>query len=192
MKTVVVLVFLTCLSLLSVGCKTNAERARLMLNQAQTLLREEKPIEARKLLLDVVARYGETKEATEANQILMGMKLAENAADAKAAVTIEEILMTALGSFRLDCGRYPTDGEGLDALFQNPGIKGWSGPYIPHDLSQHRERFNISYIASSGQEPRVKVTKKDLTNRGDASPPIRMRGDAHLAALVSISRNLSP
>lgn len=36
----------------------------------------------------------------------------------------------ALGLFRFDVGRYPTSGEGLQALIGNPGIQNWSGPYL--------------------------------------------------------------
>ncbi len=37
----------------------------------------------------------------------------------------------ALGLFRFDIGRYPTSGEGLHALVENPGgIPNWSGPYL--------------------------------------------------------------
>lgn len=41
-----------------------------------------------------------------------------------------ETLATALDGFRLDTGRYPTTSEGLNALVTNPGIEGWSGPYL--------------------------------------------------------------
>lgn len=38
----------------------------------------------------------------------------------------------ALGRFYLDCGRYPTDNEGLDALVAAPsGLQDrWQGPYL--------------------------------------------------------------
>lgn len=39
--------------------------------------------------------------------------------------------LTALDYFRLDVGRYPTQGEGLEALWQAPrGLEAWSGPYV--------------------------------------------------------------
>ena len=37
---------------------------------------------------------------------------------------------TAIRVFELDCGRYPTEQEGLKALTENPGLKHWYGPYI--------------------------------------------------------------
>ncbi len=60
-------------------------------------------------------RIGEAKEKT-----------------AKAQV---ELFGTALDSFRLDTGRYPTTSEGLEALRTRPsGIEGWKGPYLPKEV----------------------------------------------------------
>ncbi len=43
-----------------------------------------------------------------------------------------EMIGTALDSFRLDVGRYPTTQEGLSVLWKDPGnIKKWDGPYLP-------------------------------------------------------------
>lgn len=39
-------------------------------------------------------------------------------------------ITTACDMFNIDCGRYPTEQEGLGALVRNPGIDGWRGPYI--------------------------------------------------------------
>jgi general secretion pathway protein G len=40
----------------------------------------------------------------------------------------------ALESFYIDCGRYPTNEQGLDALWEKPSIQpasdNWSGPYM--------------------------------------------------------------
>ncbi len=48
----------------------------------------------------------------------------------KIAKTQIEMLASALDQFKLDTGRYPTTEEGLKALIENPGIKGWDGPYL--------------------------------------------------------------
>jgi general secretion pathway protein G len=41
------------------------------------------------------------------------------------------IIEDAVGRFYMDCGRYPTDSEGLEALIVNPGnTTAWNGPYI--------------------------------------------------------------
>ena len=41
-----------------------------------------------------------------------------------------ELFGAALDQFRLDVGRYPNQGEGLEALVRNPGAQGWDGPYL--------------------------------------------------------------
>src|SRR3972149_1710037 len=49
----------------------------------------------------------------------------------KAANAQIELFGTALDSFHLDVGRYPTSAEGLDALItQVSGAEGWNGPYL--------------------------------------------------------------
>lgn len=48
----------------------------------------------------------------------------------KAAQSQIELLGTALDTFHLDAGRYPTSSEGLQALITNPGAEGWNGTYL--------------------------------------------------------------
>ncbi len=47
-----------------------------------------------------------------------------------------ELFGTALDSFRLDTGRYPTTSEGLQALRTQPSDvnKYWKGPYLPKEV----------------------------------------------------------
>ena len=55
----------------------------------------------------------------------------EEKAKVKAARAQIELLGTALDTFRLDAGRYPTTQEGLEALRLKPGgLTGWDGPYL--------------------------------------------------------------
>ncbi len=55
----------------------------------------------------------------------------EEKAKVKAARAQIELLGTALDTFRLDAGRYPTTQEGLEALRRKPGgLTGWDGPYL--------------------------------------------------------------
>jgi general secretion pathway protein G len=63
---------------------------------------------------------------------LVGPRLFGNVdkANVSATKTQVEMLGSALDAFRLDVGRYPTTAEGLNALITNPGIEGWSGPYL--------------------------------------------------------------
>ena len=52
-------------------------------------------------------------------------------AETKAAAAQIELLGTALDTYRLDVGRYPTTQEGLPALVQKPGgTERWDGPYL--------------------------------------------------------------
>jgi general secretion pathway protein G len=49
----------------------------------------------------------------------------------KAAYTQIQLFGTALDSFRLDTGRYPTTSEGLESLIaQASGVDDWNGPYL--------------------------------------------------------------
>ena len=53
----------------------------------------------------------------------------------KAAKAQIELLGTALDTFRLDVGRYPTSEEGLKALREKPsGAENWQGPYLPKEI----------------------------------------------------------
>jgi general secretion pathway protein G len=59
----------------------------------------------------------------------------EEKAKLKAARAQIELLATALDTFRLDVGRYPTGEEGLQALRQKPGgLERWDGPYLKKDI----------------------------------------------------------
>ena len=75
---------------------------------------------------------------------------------------------TALDTFELDCGRYPSNEEGLRALLEQPsGAAGWKGPYLkrgtPKDPwlnpyvyrcpGQHNTNgFDLSSLGPDGQE----------------------------------------
>src|SRR4030065_1332062 len=53
----------------------------------------------------------------------------------KAAKAQIELFGTALDTFRLDLGRYPTTEEGLKALREKPsGAENWQGPYLPKEI----------------------------------------------------------
>ncbi|MGE5303751.1 MAG: type II secretion system major pseudopilin GspG [Alphaproteobacteria bacterium] len=59
----------------------------------------------------------------------------EEKAKLKTARAQIELLATALDTFRLDVGRYPTSEEGLQALRQKPGgLERWDGPYLKKDI----------------------------------------------------------
>jgi general secretion pathway protein G len=53
----------------------------------------------------------------------------------KAAKAQIELFGTALDTFRLDVGRYPTAEEGLKALREKPsGAERWQGPYLSKEI----------------------------------------------------------
>ena len=61
----------------------------------------------------------------------------EEKAKVKAAKAQIELFGTALDTFRLDVGRYPSSDEGLQALRQKPGsVERWDGPYLKKDLPE--------------------------------------------------------
>ena len=83
----------------------------------------------------------------------------------KAAKTQIEMFGTALDSFRLSVGRYPTTAEGMQALRTNPGIDLWDGPYLRKDVpmdpwgrpyiykcpGQHGD-YDLMSLGADGQE----------------------------------------
>lgn len=61
-----------------------------------------------------------------------------------------ESFALALDSYKLDCGEYPTQDQGLAALYEKPsgeGTDGWTGPYIakkvPLDPWSHDFQYRI-------------------------------------------------
>ncbi len=75
----------------------------------------------------------------------------EEKAKVKAAQAQIELLGTALDTFRLDTGRYPTSQEGLGALRRKPGgLERWDGPYIKKNVPQDPWGKSFSY-QSPGQ-----------------------------------------
>ncbi len=72
---------------------------------------------------------------------------------AKEEATLEELhhLNKALVDFYEDTGRFPTEGEGLEALVSDPGVGGWQGPYVGGDRADPVEEvttdsFRETYV----------------------------------------------
>ena len=64
---------------------------------------------------------------------LVGPRLFERVDSSKVDTALSQVRMlkSAMGTFRLDVGRYPTTEEGLVALaFKPASIKRWRGPYV--------------------------------------------------------------
>jgi general secretion pathway protein G len=72
----------------------------------------------------------------------------------KAAAVQIELLGTALDSFRLDVGRYPSSSEGLEVLIHMPsGVEQWNGPYLKKEeipLDPWRNAYHYESPGSHG------------------------------------------
>jgi general secretion pathway protein G len=78
----------------------------------------------------------------------------EEKAKVKAARAQIEMLGTALDTFRLDVGRYPTSQEGLEALRGRPsGIDRWDGPYLKKEVPRDPWGNNYMYRSPGENEP---------------------------------------
>lgn len=68
----------------------------------------------------------------------MAYRYVDKAKTAAARSQIETFAL-ALDSYLMDCGRYPTQEQGLKALVEKPTIepipKGWDGPYLSKAIS---------------------------------------------------------
>ena len=66
-------------------------------------------------------------------------------------------LETALGTYMLDTGSYPTTSQGLEALLQRPaGVSGWKGPYLPIiRLDSWGRPYGYRYPSDHGDEPDI-------------------------------------
>lgn len=68
----------------------------------------------------------------------------------KAAKTQIALFGTALDTYRLDLGHYPSSDEGLQALRTNPGDDNWDGPYLPKDIP--KDPWGQEYVYQSPGE----------------------------------------
>jgi general secretion pathway protein G len=66
----------------------------------------------------------------------VGPTLYQRISPAKSTVARSQIesFATALDSYLIDVGRYPTTQQALQALRSDPGVAGWLGPYIKKDI----------------------------------------------------------
>jgi len=68
---------------------------------------------------------------------LVAPRMLNKADSARVTATRAQInsFMTALGSYKLDTGLFPTTEQGLQALRTQPqGVNQWQGPYLPQDI----------------------------------------------------------
>ncbi|MCZ2148277.1 MAG: type II secretion system major pseudopilin GspG [Bryobacterales bacterium] len=66
--------------------------------------------------------------------------------------------MTALGTYKLDTGLFPTNEQGLQALRVKPqGVNQWQGPYLPQEIpvDPWGRPYAYKYPGEHGDEPDV-------------------------------------
>ena len=69
-----------------------------------------------------------------------------------------ESFQTALGTYKLDTGTYPSTEEGLLALRVKPAnLNQWQGPYLPKDIPNDPwgHPYTYKYPGEHGDEPEV-------------------------------------
>jgi general secretion pathway protein G len=69
-----------------------------------------------------------------------------------------ESFMTALGTYKLDVGTFPTTDQGLQALRVKPGdVNNWNGPYLPKDVPMDpwQHPYVYKYPGEHGDEPDI-------------------------------------
>jgi general secretion pathway protein G len=97
-------------------------------------------------------------------------KKADTARITQARAQIQN-LMTALGSYKLDTGAFPTTEQGLAALRLKPNeeLNGWNGPYLPQDVPKDPwgHEYVYRYPGEHGDEPDVASLGADGQPGGD-------------------------
>ena|ERR1035438_9586204 len=91
---------------------------------------------------------------------LVGPALFKNADKAKVTAARAQIdnFMTALGSYKLDTGTFPTTEQGLKALREKPvDLEQWAGPYMPKDIPKDpwEHEYVYKFPGEHGDEPDI-------------------------------------
>jgi general secretion pathway protein G len=91
---------------------------------------------------------------------LVGPALWKNADKARVTAARSQIInfMTALGSYKLDTGTFPTTEQGLQALRVKPQeANQWAGPYMPQDIPKDpwQHDYVYKYPGEHGDEPDI-------------------------------------
>lgn len=91
---------------------------------------------------------------------LVAPRLWNKVSGAKQTVTRQQIndFLTALGSYKLDTGAFPSTEQGLQALRTKPaGVERWDGPYLPKDvpLDPWGHPYLYKFPGDHGDEPDI-------------------------------------
>ncbi len=80
--------------------------------------------------------------------------------------------MTALGTYKLDTGTFPTTEQGLQALREKPtDVNQWAGPYLPQEIpvDPWGHPYLYKYPGEHGDEPDVICYGADGQPGGDGT-----------------------
>jgi general secretion pathway protein G len=80
--------------------------------------------------------------------------------------------MTALGTYKLDTGTYPTTEQGLQALRVKPqNVEQWQGPYLPQDIpvDPWGHPYLYKYPGEHGDEPDIICYAQDGQPGGEGN-----------------------
>jgi general secretion pathway protein G len=99
-------------------------------------------------------------------------RLFKHVAQAKIATTKAQIaaFQTALGAYKLDTDKFPSNDQGLAALRTAPaGVRNWNGPYLPKDvpLDPWGNPYVYKYPGEHGDEPDIISYGADGAPGGD-------------------------
>jgi len=79
--------------------------------------------------------------------------------------------MTALGTYKLDTGLFPTSEQGLQALRVKPAeVNQWAGPYLPQEIPMDPwgHPYMYKYPGEHGDEPDITCFGADGQPGGEA------------------------
>lgn len=89
--------------------------------------------------------------------------------------------MTALGTYKMDTGNYPTTEQGLKALREKPeGVNGWQGPYLTKDVPKDPWRNDFVYKFPGDHEGCSPCDEPDIISYGGDGKPGGDRNDADI------------
>ena len=104
--------------------------------------------------------FGVRKSSHVRNEMLsvMAHNKEQDAARVAAARADIASIEVALDTFEINCGRYPTTEEGLQALTTQPsGLTGWRGPYLkrgsPNDAWGNPFNYQLSPAGTAATHP---------------------------------------
>lgn len=85
------------------------------------------------------------------------------------------ILLIALDAFKVDCGRFPTTGEGLAALVDDPHLDGWKGPYVLK-LKDDPWKHPFQYVSDGSSIKLLSAGPDRKAGTPDDIPAVREQG----------------